>query len=182
VHALREYLTLLECGQKPGRQEFLTRYPEIAVALAECLDGLEFVHAAAPQLHVSAGDGAGPLSASAAEFSSAVPLGDYRVVRELGRGGMGVVYEAEQLSLGRRVALKVLPFAAVLDVRHLQRFQNEVRAAATLDHPHIVSVYSVAEDRGVHFYAMQLIDGPSLADVVSELREPTPDLSHDAHA
>src|SRR5207248_1870436 len=101
-------------------------------------------------------------------------LGDFRLIREIGRGGMGVVYEAEQISLGRRVALKVLPFAAVLDVRHLQRFQNEVRAAATLDHPHIVSVYSVGEDRGVHFYAMQLIDGPSLADVVSELREPTP--------
>jgi serine/threonine protein kinase/WD40 repeat protein len=93
---------------------------------------------------------------------------------------MGVVYEAEQISLGRCVALKVLPFAAVLDARHLQRFQNEVRAAATLDHPHIVSVYFVGEDRGVHFYAMQLIEGPSLADVISELREPAPPAPEDS--
>ena len=62
-------------------------------------------------------------------------LGDFRILREIGRGGMGVVYEVEQLSLGRRVALKVLPFAAVLDPRRLQRFQNEAHAAASLKHP-----------------------------------------------
>ena len=70
-------------------------------------------------------------------------LGDFRLIRELGRGGMGTVYEAEQLSMGRHVALKVLPFAALVDDKSLQRFRNEVRAAAALDHPHIVSVYSV---------------------------------------
>jgi hypothetical protein len=82
-------------------------------------------------------------------------LGDFRIVREIGRGGMGVVYEAEQISLGRRVALKVLPFAAMLGEQQLRRFKNEARAAATLKHPNIVSVYSVGCERGVHYYAME---------------------------
>ncbi|MBM4089609.1 MAG: hypothetical protein FJ276_09295 [Planctomycetes bacterium] len=97
-------------------------------------------------------------------------LGDFRLVREIGRGGMGVVYEAQQLSLRRRVALKVLPFASVLDGRQLQRFQNEAQAAAFLHHPRIVPVYRVGCDRGVHYYAMQLIDGPTLADVIRQQR------------
>ena len=79
------------------------------------------------------------------------------------------VYEAEQVSLGRKVALKVLPFAAMAQDKALQRFRNEVRAAAALDHPNIVSVYSVGEERGVHYYAMQLVRGKSLADVIAEL-------------
>jgi serine/threonine protein kinase len=83
---------------------------------------------------------------------------------------MGVVYEAEQLSIGRRVALKVLPFAAMLDRQQLNRFKNEARAAGTLDHPNIVAIYSVGVERSVHFYAMQLIEGQSLAQVVEQLR------------
>jgi serine/threonine protein kinase len=83
---------------------------------------------------------------------------------------MGVVYEAEQISLGRRVALKVLPFAATMDPRQLQRFQNEARAAASLEHPHIVPVYGVGCDRAVHYYAMKFIDGQSLADLIRHER------------
>ena len=83
---------------------------------------------------------------------------------------MGVVYEAEQISLHRRVALKVLPFAAMLDPHQLQRFRNEARAAATLSHPHIVPVHYVGVERGVHYFAMQLIEGCSLAQVLDELR------------
>src|SRR5262249_37307058 len=94
----------------------------------------------------------------------------FRIVREVGRGGMGVVFEAEQLSLGRRVALKVLPFAAALDVRHLQRFKNEAEAAARLHHTNIVPVHAVGCARGMHFYAMQFIDGHTLAAVVADLR------------
>jgi hypothetical protein len=96
-------------------------------------------------------------------------LGDFRIVRELGRGGMGIVYEAEQLSLNRRVALKILPTAAVLDPRTLQRFKNEAQAAAALDHPHIVDVYGIGSERCVHYYAMRLIDGCTLADIIAEL-------------
>jgi tetratricopeptide (TPR) repeat protein len=84
---------------------------------------------------------------------------------------MGVVYEAEQVSLGRRVALKVLPFAATLDPRHLQRFHNEARAAGGLHHTNIVPVYSVGCERGVHFYAMQFIDGRPLSDLIRQLRQ-----------
>jgi serine/threonine protein kinase len=95
-------------------------------------------------------------------------LGDFRIVREVGRGGMGVVYEAEQVSLGRRVALKVLPLAGGLDPRQLQRFRNEARAAAGLHHTNIVPVHAVGSERGVHFYAMQLIEGRTLAAVVKD--------------
>jgi serine/threonine protein kinase len=97
-------------------------------------------------------------------------LGDFRLIREVGRGGMGVVYEAEQLSLRRRVALKVLPLAATMDPRQLQRFRHEAQAAALLHHPHIVPVHGVGCERGVHYYAMQLISGRSLANVIDELR------------
>ena len=97
-------------------------------------------------------------------------LGDYRLIRELGRGGMGIVYEAEQLSLRRRVAVKVLPFAALLNQRQLQRFKNEAMAAAILKHPNIVSVFAVGQDRGIHYYAMELVEGMTLADVIARQR------------
>ncbi len=97
-------------------------------------------------------------------------LGDFRIVREVGRGGMGIVYEAEQISLGRRVALKVLPLASTMDPRRLQRFHNEAKAAACLHHTHIVPVFAVGSERGVHFYAMQFIDGQTLAAVIHDLK------------
>ena len=97
-------------------------------------------------------------------------LGDYRIFREIGRGGMGVVYEAEQVSLSRRVALKVLPLAAMLDKTRLARFKNEARAAASLHHPNVVHVHSVGSERGVHYYAMQFIDGRTVAELIAEER------------
>jgi WD40 repeat protein/serine/threonine protein kinase len=110
-------------------------------------------------------------------------LGDFRILREVGRGGMGIVYEAEQLSLGRRVALKVLPFAATMDPRQLQRFQNEARAAASLEHPHIVPVYAFGCERGVHYIAMKFIDGQSLAGRLERRRrESSQSLSEPAAA
>ena len=168
VQIVEEYRALLEAGKKPDRQPFLERYPDLAANLNDCFDGLEFVFTVAPdvrEVHDKKTSAISPLS-------TAVPLGDYKVIREIGRGGMGVVYEAEQMLLGRRVALKVLPFAATMDARQLQRFQNEARAAACLHHPHIVPVYAVGCERGVHFYAMQFIEGQSLAGVISDLRKP----------
>jgi hypothetical protein len=98
-------------------------------------------------------------------------LGDFRIIKEIGRGGMGVVYEATQIPLNRRVALKVLPFASTLDARHLQRFKNEAQAAACLHHTNIVPVFAVGQERGVHFYAMQFIEGQTLAEVIGELKQ-----------
>src|SRR5262249_5745685 len=97
-------------------------------------------------------------------------LGDFRIIREIGRGGMGIVYEAEQISLVRQVALKVLPFAAALDEKRLQRFKHEAQAAAHLHHTNIVPVFAIGCERAVHFYAMQYIAGKSLADVIREVR------------
>jgi serine/threonine protein kinase len=94
-------------------------------------------------------------------------LGDFRIVREVGRGGMGIVYEAEQISLGRHVALKVLPYAATMDAKQLQRFKNEAKAAASLHHEHIVPIHAVGCERGVHYYAMQFIDGSTLAQLIA---------------
>src|SRR4029077_11217878 len=84
---------------------------------------------------------------------------------------MGIVYEAEQISLGRRVALKVLPFAGALDSKQLQRFKNEAHAAAYLQHQNIVPVHFVGCERGVHFYAMQFVEGQTLAALIRELRQ-----------
>jgi HAMP domain-containing protein len=97
-------------------------------------------------------------------------LGDFEIVRELGRGGMGVVYEAVQTSLNRRVALKVLGSALGLTPRAVDRFHREAEAAAKLHHTNIVPVYATGEHDGTHFYAMELIDGPSLDRVVRQLR------------
>jgi tetratricopeptide (TPR) repeat protein len=129
--------------------------------------------------------GVAPLTPPQVELASRV-LGDYRIARDVGRGGMGVVYEAEQISLGRRVALKVLPFAATMDPRQLQRFHNEARAAASLHHEHIVPVHAVGQERGVHYCAMQFIEGRTLAEVIAGLRGGQPPSGSDqpttAHA
>src|SRR5262249_31147668 len=96
--------------------------------------------------------------------------GDYRIRRVIGRGGMGVVYEAEQLSLGRRVALKVLPRQIVQDPKTLARFRREARSAAQLHHTNIVPVFEVGRDREVSSYPMQFIQGQGLDQVIDELR------------
>jgi serine/threonine protein kinase len=170
IRTVEEYLAALDAGALPDREAWLARYPGIAPALAQCLEGLEFLHRAAAQLSQSVRDrvaGPGPDGG----VDAATPLGDFRILREVGRGGMGVVYEAVQLSLGRRVALKVLPFAAALDARQLQRFRNEAQAAAGLQHQGIVPVYAVGCERGVHYYAMQFIEGHTLAELIQQLRQ-----------
>jgi serine/threonine protein kinase len=166
IAALEEYVSALQAGQAPDRDAFQARHPEIAGVLAECLDGLQWLRDATL--------GGRPAAAEAPAGAGVAPgtsLGDYRILRELGRGGMGVVYEAIQLSLGRRVALKVLPFASTLDGRQLQRFKNEAQAAACLHHTNIVPVHATGCERGVHYYAMRFIDGRTLAELIAELRQ-----------
>jgi tetratricopeptide (TPR) repeat protein len=160
VRALEEYLAAARAGQPPDRADFLARHADVAEALVPCLDGLHLVETAS----------VGVPRAPASDGQPPSLLGDYRILRELGRGGMGVVYEAEQVSLRRRVALKVLPLAVTLDSRQRQRFLNEAQTAAHLHHAHIVPVFAVGCERGVHFYAMQFIDGHNLAEVIADWR------------
>ncbi len=162
---LDEYLDQLRDGAPPAVAELMARHPDLADDLHECLACLDIIHQAAPSPRQE-----GAFVEALKAGRGTADLGDFRVLREIGKGGMGVVYEAEQLSLHRRVALKVLPFAAALDTRQLQRFKNEAQAAACLHHSNIVPIYAVGCDRGVHYYAMQLIDGQSLAEVIEQLR------------
>jgi len=89
-------------------------------------------------------------------------LGDFEIIREIGRGGMGIVFEARQKSLNRRVALKVLSSGLGLTAKAVVRFRREAEAAAKLHHSNIVPIYATGEEHGVHYYAMELVDGPSL--------------------
>src|SRR5690349_3758632 len=160
---LADWLEAAERGAPPEEAEYLRRYPEFAAELARCFaDWRRFPRPGGPA--------AQPQAASRPPLPEGGILGDFRILREVGRGGMGVVYEAEQVSLNRRVALKVLPLAATIDPRQLERFRHEARAAALLHHPHVVPVHGVGCERGVHYYAMQLIEGCSLAAVIDLLR------------
>jgi serine/threonine protein kinase len=172
VQVLEDYLAALEVGTAPPREQLLAQYPDLAEQLEACLASLDFIRRAAPtgqSLEGRAATHPAPRRTPEAAFADGT-LGAYRIVREIGRGGMGIVYEAEHLRLGTRVALKVLPFAAALDPRQLQRFKNEAQAAALLHHPHIVPVLEVGCEQGVHFYVMQLIEGRNLAELIADLR------------
>jgi serine/threonine protein kinase len=164
AQALETYLAALKAGQAPDPEQLLAQHPAIAERLRACLASLRLVEGGAASF-------AGPWAEASDSDGQSQILGDFRIVRQVGRGGMGVVYEAEQVSLRRRVALKVLPLAGGLDGTQLQRFQNEAQAAAGLHHSNIVPVYFVGCERGVHFYAMQFIDGQTLAELIRQLRE-----------
>ena len=167
ISILEEFLTKLEAGARLNPEDLTARCPALAEPLKACLASLEFLHDASLSLR----DPGTPELPAATECQTDLGrLGDFQLVREIGRGGMGVVYEAEQISLGRRVALKVLPFAAALDARQLQRFKNEAQAAACLHHTNIVPVFGVGCERGVHYYAMQYIEGQTLAAIIKNLR------------
>src|SRR5262249_28598962 len=166
-----ELIARLQAGEAPDWLALAREHPEYIGRLrsmAQALEALGDLSRAGD----SALSGVAPLPA-AEDFVPGV-LGDFRILREVGRGGMGGVYEAEQVSLNRRGALKVLPLAATMDPRQLERFRHEARAAALLHHAHVVPVYGVGCERGVHYYAMQLIEGCSLAAVIDVLRGTDP--------
>jgi serine/threonine protein kinase/WD40 repeat protein/tetratricopeptide (TPR) repeat protein len=159
-----EFVARHRRGEKPSVSEYADKYPELADDIRDLFPGLLLMEDVRPQA-----DATGPFSAAPADPRLA-QLGDYRIVREVGRGGMGVVYEAEQVSLGRHVALKVLPAHGLMNPTFLERFRREAKAAARLHHTNIVPVYGVGEADGVHFYAMQFIAGQSLDQVLHDLR------------
>jgi WD40 repeat protein/serine/threonine protein kinase len=161
-----EFVEALRRGQRPSVEEFARRYPAHADDIRDMLPALVAMEKAKSADYP-------PEPRRQPSGAAAVPLqqlGDYQILREVGRGGMGVVYEAQQLSLGRHVAIKVLPASALLDARQLGRFQREARSAAKLHHTNIVPVFGVGEQDGLHYYVMQFIPGLGLDQILDELR------------
>jgi serine/threonine protein kinase len=162
-------------GEEPALAEYEARHPALAAELREAYPALAFLGRFGTGAPAGAGLPATVGSTDAGEPGPAPPaalerLGGYRLGRELGRGGMGIVYEAEEDGLRRRVAVKVLPFHALMDPRRIERFRREARAAAGLQHPGIVPVYGAGEEGGIHYYVMQRIEGESLDAVLDEVR------------
>jgi hypothetical protein len=164
-----EFVARHRRGEHPALAEYTERFPQHADAIRDLFPALVLIEQVKPHSGDQTGTYAGVAEAGAAG-RRLERLGDFRILREVGRGGMGVVYEAEQESLGRHVALKILPNHALLDSRQLVRFQREARAAARLHHTNIVPVFGVGEQDGLHYYVMQFIHGESLDGVLEELR------------
>jgi serine/threonine protein kinase len=167
VEALAEqFLERQRRGEQPSLDEYCRLYPELADEIRDLFPIL-----------IRMEDLGADSSGDSANDNAAIPgnsrlerLGDFRILREVGRGGMGVVYEAEQESLGRRVALKVLPDSALADPKHVLRFQREAKAAARLHHTNVVPVFGVGHEAGRYYYVMQFIPGMGLDAVLDELR------------
>ena len=159
--AVELFVARLRAGEQPNLSGYIEQFPGLSTELAKVLPSIMLLekHAAAC---VPDHGGIPP---------SVREIGDFTIVREVGRGGMGIVYEAMQQSLARHVALKVLVQPALLNPKHLERFRFEARAAARLQHAHIVPVFGVGEFNGLHYYAMQFIHGRSLHEVVCALRD-----------
>jgi eukaryotic-like serine/threonine-protein kinase len=168
---LEEFLEQSRQGGSPSVEAYAERYPELADEIRELFPAavaLEDLKSETEPVPCSAGPYASPPER----------LGDFRIIREIGRGGMGVVYEAEQESLGRRVALKILLGHTVADNARTSRFEREARLAASLHHTNIVAIYGVGVEDDTRYYVMELIDGVSLDQVIAYLaaaeQSPTP--------
>ncbi len=155
-------------GERPALQSYIDRHPELADLIREFFPAMVEMEQVKEDREI-AGEPApsGPLPPLGR-------LGDYRIIREIGRGGMGVVYEAEQVSLGRHVALKVLPKSRLHDANAQSRFEREARSAAKLHHTNIVPVFGVGEQDGMPYYVMQFIQGLGLDEVLEELKKLQP--------
>ena len=163
-----EFAGRLRRGERPALEEYTDRYPGLAEEILELFPAMVQVEQADD---LRQGDDEKETRDCWATNPPLSQIGDYRILRTIGRGGMGVVYEAEQISLGRRVALKVLPRQGSSDRMVLERFRREARAAAKLHHTNIVPIFEIGQDEEVRFYAMQLIRGQGLDLVISELRQ-----------
>jgi serine/threonine protein kinase/Flp pilus assembly protein TadD len=162
-----EFLQRHRRGEQPSVTEYADRYPDLAEEIRDVFPTLLVLEEVAPRNL----DPALPRCLPGAEDQPLQQLGDYRILREVGRGGMGIVYEAEHQTLRRHVALKVLPAGSARDALCLERFEREARAAARLHHTNIVPVFDVGTWDGIHYYAMQFIDGQGLDEVLRSLRQ-----------
>ncbi len=161
IDLANEYLERLRAGEQPTVEEYAARYPDLANRIRDVFPMMRLMEDNAPDTTVS--------DDSEQTTQQLERLGDFRILREIGRGGMGVVYEAVQESLGRHVALKVFPRHAHLNPQHQERFKRESRSAAMLHHTNIVPVFAVGDDQGMLYYAMQYIRGAGLDEVIIEL-------------
>ncbi len=163
-----QFAQRLRHGERPSLSEYVKKYPQYADEIRDLFPALAVME----QLKPTAGDLTGEHESSFTDELARHTeyLGDYRILREVGRGGMGVVYEAEQVSLGRHVALKLLSINGLVDPRYLERFRREAKAAARLHHTNIVPVFGVGECQGVYYYAMQFIQGEPLDRVLRDVR------------
>jgi serine/threonine protein kinase len=168
VEALAEEFALRHRrGERPSLTEYADKYPDLAGDIRELFPALIKME----QLRPNRGDCPKlDLGDNASAVFKLQRLGDYRILREIGRGGMGIVYEAEQEALGRRVALKVLLGPAAQDAKLLARFRRESRTAAQLHHTNIVPVFDVGQQGNLCYYAMQFIRGQALDEVFRELQ------------
>jgi serine/threonine-protein kinase len=163
-HLAEDFLKRVRRGEQPALAEYTAAHPELAQRIQEVFPALLMMEDIRPGPKTVVGPAADTSVAGLPQR-----LGEYRIVREIGRGGMGIVYEADQESLGRRVALKVLPPAATSYPKQVERFQREARTAARLHHTNIVPVFGVGEEGGTHFLVMQYIEGRPLDEVLAEL-------------
>lgn len=154
-----EYSARLRLGESPSLEEFIKRAPEHESAIQSLFPTIAIIEQMSDQEHVQR-------RARRRSTLTRETIGDFRIIREVGRGGMGVVYEAEQCSLQRRVALKVLGSGISESPRQLERFRREAESVARLHHTNIVQVYGNGEDQGTYFYAMQFVDGVTLCDAI----------------
>ncbi|HEX5473007.1 MAG TPA: serine/threonine-protein kinase, partial [Lacipirellulaceae bacterium] len=152
-------------GERPKIEEYVDQHPEFTEKLWSLLPAVALLERHVAPTSVEDNCHSGPVPTTPRE------IGDFTIIREVGRGGMGIVYEALQQSLGRHVALKVLSLPALVNPKHLERFRFEARAAARLQHSNIVPVFGVGEFNGLHYYAMQFIHGNSLHEVMCALRD-----------
>jgi serine/threonine protein kinase len=158
-----EFVARYRAGGRPSVEEFAARLPGRGDEVRELFPALVELE----QLKPATGGATAPHAASEPPLGR---LGEFHILREVGRGGMGVVYEAVQDPLGRHVALKVLSAGSLAGSRRLDRFRREARAAAALHHTNIVPVFGTGEADGLHYYAMQFIRGHGLDAVIDELR------------
>lgn len=163
-----EFLERHRAGERPAVQEYVKRHPDLADEIREVFPAMAMMENIAFCEDTLAGGAADDTTVE--RIDSLKRLGDYRIIREVGRGGMGIVYEAEQISLGRHVALKVLSQNMLVDSKQRARFEREAKAAAKLHHTNIVPVFGVGEQDGLLYYVMQFIPGLGLHEILEELK------------
>jgi outer membrane protein assembly factor BamB/tRNA A-37 threonylcarbamoyl transferase component Bud32 len=179
--ALLTFLEAAEAGQKPDHQDWLTRYPDLAAELTDFFANQKrLAELSDPIRSAVAEDNAAPPAEQATRAperpdrpqpaaGERLPyFGDYELIAEIARGGMGVVYKARQVSLNRLVALKMILAGQLAGEKEVQRFYAEAQIAANLQHPHIVAVHEVGEHEGQHYFSMDLVEGPSLAELIRD--------------